>query len=124
MHLQSEIPDFYTRYLATVEADLGVLVTFSVRKDKYEEYSPDIESMVGSLKVFRKPGALNQDGAPVMGAGSAASETPDPGLLFPETKTSGKKSGSKNVDSMAEGLLVVIGILAAVGYILWRRKKS
>ncbi|RYZ93850.1 MAG: hypothetical protein EOP11_27220, partial [Proteobacteria bacterium] len=40
LHLQSEIPDFYTRYLATVEQDLGILVTFSVRKDKYEEYAP------------------------------------------------------------------------------------
>ena len=32
LHLQSEIPDFFTRYLATVEADLGMLITFSVRK--------------------------------------------------------------------------------------------
>ena len=58
LHLQGELPDFFTRYLATVEADLGILATFSVRKDKFTEYTQDIENMVKSLKAFRTPGPL------------------------------------------------------------------
>src|SRR4051794_34790223 len=34
LHLESEIPGFYTRYLATVKQDIGVLVTYSINKNK------------------------------------------------------------------------------------------
>ena len=88
LHLQSEIPDFYTRYLATVEADLGILVTFSVRKDKYEEYAPDIENMVKSLRAFRKPGALNE------GGGGGADIKSAEGMLFPNAGQ-GQNRGKK-----------------------------
>ncbi|MEW6056860.1 MAG: hypothetical protein AB1540_09615 [Bdellovibrionota bacterium] len=57
LHLESEIPGFYTRYLATVKQDIGVLVTYSINKNKYQEYSTQFEDMVKSLKVFRKPGS-------------------------------------------------------------------
>ena len=35
LHLASEVPGFYTRYLATVKAGIGVAVTFSVTKSMY-----------------------------------------------------------------------------------------
>ena len=59
LHLESEIPGFYTRYLATVTDGIGVLVTYSVNKNKYQEYAPIFESMVNSLKAFRHEGGLN-----------------------------------------------------------------
>jgi hypothetical protein len=54
LHLASEVPGFYTRYLATVKEDLGVAVTFSVGKDLYSAYQPVIDKMVASLRVFRQ----------------------------------------------------------------------
>jgi len=59
LHLDSEIPGFYTRYLATIKKDIGVLVTYSINKDKYRLYLNDFETMVKTLKVFRKTGGLN-----------------------------------------------------------------
>lgn len=59
LHLESEIPGFYTRYLATVKQDIGVLVTYSINKAKYQEYLNDFETMVKTMKVFRKPGGIN-----------------------------------------------------------------
>jgi hypothetical protein len=59
LHLESEIPGFYTRYLATVKDGIGVLVTYSVNKNKYQEYAPQFEEMVKSLKVIRREGGLN-----------------------------------------------------------------
>src|SRR6478672_2022415 len=59
LHLESEIPGFYTRYLATVKQDIGVLVTYSINKTKYQQYLEDFDNMVKTLKVFRKPGAVN-----------------------------------------------------------------
>lgn len=54
LHLASEIPGFYTRYLATVKEDLGVAVTFSVSKDQYAAYQPIIDKLVSTLRVFRQ----------------------------------------------------------------------
>ena len=54
LHLASEVPGFYTRYLATVKADLGVAVTFSVGKDHYAAYQSIFDNIVASLRVFRQ----------------------------------------------------------------------
>ncbi len=59
LHLESEIPGFYTRYLATVKQDIGVLVTYSINKNKYQQYLSEFENMVKTLKVFRKTGGIN-----------------------------------------------------------------
>ena len=59
LHLESEISGFYTRYLATVKDGIGVLVTYSVNKNKYQEYSAMFDAMVKSLKAFRRDGGLN-----------------------------------------------------------------
>ncbi len=59
LHMESEVPGFYTRYIATVTDGIGVLVTYSVNKGKYPEYTPMFEEMVKSLKAFRKDGGLN-----------------------------------------------------------------
>ncbi len=59
LHLESEIPGFYTRYLATVKTDIGVLVTYSINKTKYQQYLEDMDNLVRTLKVFRKVGGIN-----------------------------------------------------------------
>ncbi|MBS1959940.1 MAG: hypothetical protein JST80_10740 [Bdellovibrionales bacterium] len=59
LHLESEIPGFYTRYLATVKDGIGILVTYSVNKNKYQDYNTMFDTMVKSLKAFRREGGLN-----------------------------------------------------------------
>jgi hypothetical protein len=120
LHLQSEIPDFYTRYLATVESDLGILVTFSVRKDKYEEYAPQIEAMVKSLRAFRKQGEIN--------AGGGGGPIGDPNAALFPTDGGGeggvkKKAAEGGGDS---GLLVLLLLVAAggVGFVIWKKKQK
>jgi len=54
LHLASEVPGFYTRYVATVKEDLGVAVTFSVAKDLYSAYQPIMDKLIASLRVFRQ----------------------------------------------------------------------
>ncbi|MFN8369241.1 MAG: hypothetical protein U0T83_01315 [Bacteriovoracaceae bacterium] len=54
LHLASEVPGFYTRYLATVKSDLGIAVTFSVAKDLYETYQPVFDKVVATLRVIRQ----------------------------------------------------------------------
>ena len=52
LHLASEVPGFYTRYLATVKEDLGVAVTFSVAKDFYASYQPVFDKNRSNSKGF------------------------------------------------------------------------
>jgi hypothetical protein len=54
LHLASEVPGFYTRYLATVKEDLGVAITFSVVNTKYASYKGIFDNIVKSIKVFRQ----------------------------------------------------------------------
>lgn len=54
LHLASEVPGFYTRYLATVKEDLGVAVTLSVSKDLYGSYQGVFDKIVSTLRVFRQ----------------------------------------------------------------------
>lgn len=61
LHMASEVPGFYTRYLATVKEDLGVAVTFSVSKDHYEAYKGVFDRVIATLRVFRQKNAGNNN---------------------------------------------------------------
>jgi hypothetical protein len=50
-HLGSEIPSYYTRYLATVKDRLAILVTFSAHQTQYTKYTGDFIKAIQSLKV-------------------------------------------------------------------------
>jgi LPXTG-motif cell wall-anchored protein len=47
----SEVPGFITRYLATVQKGVGIVVTFSAHKSKFSQYSSDFYQMINSLRI-------------------------------------------------------------------------
>ena len=51
-HLSSEIPHYYTRYLATTKKSVAVLVTFSARKSVFTKYSYAFIRAINSLQVI------------------------------------------------------------------------
>jgi hypothetical protein len=125
LHLESELPGFYTRYLATVKQDIGVLVTFSINKDKYSQYQADAETMVNTLKVFRKAGGINA--APQGTSLFANTNIPaniESNSVFPtQPATSDSKARSeKQGEELPTGLLVLGA--AVVLYLIWRRRQS
>jgi hypothetical protein len=120
LHMASEIPDFYTRYLATVKNDIGVLVTYSINKNKYAEYQPQFENMVNTLKVFRKPGAPLNGGTNLFGINVPK---PDDTTVF----NSNLIPGGENKPKKAKDDLPIEYIMAGVvlvAFIIWRRKKA
>lgn len=54
LHLASEVPGFYTRYLATVKSDIGVAITFSVTKSLYNAYKGIFDNVIASIRIFRQ----------------------------------------------------------------------
>ena len=86
LHLESEIPGFYTRYLATVKQDIGILITYSINRAKYQEYINDFDNLAKTLKVFRKTGGINAAPQnvslfqnPAIPSGAGSNETIFPG---------------------------------------------
>ena len=131
LHLESEIPGFYTRYLATVKQDIGVLVTYSINKTKYQQYFGDFENMVKTLKVFRKTGGINvapQTGNLFQGPQITANVTGD--SVFPGTQIQGGAPEAQNHDSAkSKGKLplplpVLILLVGAAIILLFLRKKK
>ncbi len=124
LHLASEVPGFYTRYLATVKDSLGIAVTFSVAKDHYDAYQDIFEKVIATLKVFdqkageagkwtqKKADESNLDGTAVVGDTSG---NPDIGKQ--------KKGGGGGADATTESLMLIVG-LAVVGFIIMRMKKK
>lgn len=128
LHLEAEVPGFYTRYLATVEQDIGVLVTYSVSKSKYQDYLGGFDGLVTSLKVFRKPGGVNTNAAESIFQRSKLPGTFTGPAVFSErpdhaTPAGSVKTAKASKDGGTLSLLLLIGA-GFVGYLWWRRRRG
>jgi len=123
LHLASEVPGFYTRYLATVKDNLGIAVTFSVAKDHYDAYQDIFEKVVATLRVFDNKAAGNSQWKEKKGEDLAESTT-----MVGDTNTNPniavqKKGGQGGGDSTTESILIIVAV-AAVGFIVMKMKKK
>lgn len=124
LHLASEVPGFYTRYLATVKDSLGIAVTFSVAKDHYDSYQEIFEKIIATLKVFDQKAASGE----TWKAKSAEGDLIGDGTYIPDQGTQAdigmqKKASGKGGDDSTE---TIIGLLlaAAVVFFLIKMKKK
>lgn len=124
LHLASEVPGFYTRYLATVKDTLGIAVTFSVAKDHYDAYQDIFEKVVATLKVFDNKAAGNQNWTQKKGEGDLADSTTVVGdtNTNPDIKAQ-KKGNAGGGDSTTDSILMIVAI-AVVGFIIFKMKKK
>ena len=51
----SELPTYYTYYLATVTSHIGMLVTFSAAASVYQQRRAVLQQMLESLVVYQRP---------------------------------------------------------------------
>lgn len=124
MHMASEVPGFFTRYLATVKEDLGIAVTFSVSKVHYNDYKNIFDKIVQTLRVFRQRNVdmsgyklkTGEEENLLDGSDFIATNVDRFGIDY--QKKSKKKKGGGNSDMMMIGLLVA----AAAGFIILKKK--
>ena len=126
LHLASEVPGFYTRYLATTKGDLGIAVTFSVSKDHYSSYQQLFQKVIESMRVFAiTKGQI----AKTMGIRKGSKDLlssfellDSAGLAAPRVVSKGQ---SQKKDNQGGDFLFYILLLAAgVGFIIYKKKKS
>ena len=124
LHLASEVPGFYTRYLATVKDTLGIAVTFSVAKDHYDSYQDIFEKIIATLKVFDQRSASGGTWKPKGQEGDLIGE----GTYIPDQSQNpdiGMQKKGKG-DSSDEETTTLIGIIlvAAVAFFLIKMRKK
>jgi hypothetical protein len=124
LHLESELPGFYTRYVATVKQDIGVLVTFSINKDKYSQYLSDCENMVNTLKVFRKAGGINANPGTIFANTNIPAKIEDTSVFpsQPKIDTSDEKPKTAPNEELPMGL--ILGAAGLIAFIIWRSRQN
>lgn len=129
LHLSSEVPGFFTRYLATVKGELGVAVTFSVAKEHYQTYKPIFDKIIETMQVFSRI-KNNADGLKLAGNKSEAVPGASGDFLDNEAglndigvggqRQKGKGSGG---DDMTLYLIIAL-VVGAGAFIAKNRKKK
>ena len=126
LHLESEIPGFYTRYLATVKADIGVLVTYSINKAKYQNYLNDFEAMVEARSRCSASRESRSNAGPPSKNLFDQAQIPtgmSESTVFPGNIAGGAEE--KPRPKQDNSLFLIIGAGAAVLlFVLWRRKRG
>lgn len=127
LHLASEVPGFYTRYMATVKADLGIAVTFSVAKDHYDAYQDLFDKIIQTLKVFRQksvnPSDFGLAGGQKSGDVLDRVEIPDNDRLYGIENQRKKKSGSGGTSATDYLIYALLGGGAVFALAKMRKKK-
>lgn len=128
MHLASEVPSYYTRYLATTKDKIAILVTFSAHRLHYTKYSSDFFRAIESLRVVASKSLLNGQGtggagfgpgSEVLGVGAQGVGLADMQELPEEGSNSG---GFGDMATSILGLAVLIGAVGA--YLLLKKGKK
>jgi hypothetical protein len=127
LQLNSEVPDYYTRYAATVKDNLGILVTFSAHQLVYTKYSNDFFNAILSLRVVADRnslgGAGDSGGAGMLKPGS---ELLGPGQMggFPQDFGADMPSDQNAKVGASVILAIVLLVVAGAIYIILKRRKK
>ncbi len=126
LHLASEVPGFYTRYLATVKEDLGVAVTFSVTKDLYNVYQGIFDNVVATLRVFRQK-KQNLASNKLANRGNNDSNFDD--AVFVDSGENfniaqGKAKKGKSGGGSDNSMLMLLGLIGLIIFIFLKLKKK
>lgn len=122
LHMASEIPGFYTRYLATIKEDLAVAVTFSASKDHFKLYNPVFDKVIESLRVFRPVTLKEYKQVAKIGNSKKTEDSVymPLGLDIPSPSNQGKTKSSGGDDFI---FFLLLGG-AVVGYIVMKKLKG
>lgn len=127
LHMASEIPGFYTRYMATVKEDLGVVVTFSVSRDAYTTYKTVFDKIIASIRVFRQASKnvkVNIGQGSGINSGNDSIFVPEDATdLMPSQGKKTKKAKKEDGEEMDSSLiLIAVGVAVVLFFVLRRRK--
>jgi hypothetical protein len=124
MQFASELPNYFTRYLATVKGRIAILVTFSSHKLHYTKYSNDFFKAIMSLRVVASQNLLANN-RPILRPGGGETMgingTNLPMVEFEE----GMPSEEDNRGSSSRSTIFLLAIIiAALGIYLYIKNRK
>ena len=118
MHLGSEIPHYYTRYLTTIKGNIAILVTFSAHKRFYTKYSNQFFSGIKSLKIKASEVAKVKKEE----LGNKTLSFP---MDIPDELVSQESNTQQAQEQDPSSLFFILSLItAALGVFIWTRKKK
>ncbi len=129
LHRDSEVKNYFTRYLATIKDQIAILVTFSAHNKYYAKHSGHFMNTIKSLRVIASKDLLSRpDLGPIRGAGETlgagiGQAMPADLLGADDTGSESKKGFLKNETLMGLGILI-LAILLYIGYKVYSKKNE
>ncbi len=130
LQISSEVPNYFTRYLATIKDHIAILVTLSAHKDFYTRYSNEFYKSVMSLRVIATSNLAGQGGAGggSLRPGGESLGAPISGAMPGDMvgMPGSQEKGSSGSGQKTTTLLLSLGlILAAIaGYVFMKMRKK
>ena len=133
LQVNSELPGFWSRYIATVQNKLAILITYVVSEENYQRLAPQFERMVASLRPnaeFDLNIASKQGDAPLPGAdklGPLQANILKERLRPASTSLkANEESAPEESDESSPWTLVgaLVFLVAAVAWVVKRRRKK
>ncbi|PWU12812.1 MAG: hypothetical protein C5B49_15745 [Bdellovibrio sp.] len=119
LHMGSEVPSYFTRYLTAIKNKIAVLITFSAHRDKYTNYTSAFFKAVQSLRVTA---SANMDSNPQLGPLHGPNEMLGqgiqgamPGDLNVDADRGPDPLGGRSSGSSLKTILLMIALLLAAG---------
>ena len=128
LHQDSEVQNYFTRYMATIKDEIAILVTFSAHNKLYSKHSSNFEKTIQSLRVTATKDLLNRpDLGPLRGAGEIlgagiGSAMPSDLLAAPDDVGMNKKGLLQNKTVLGAGLLILALLIYILAKILTKKK--
>jgi hypothetical protein len=125
LHLASEVPGFYTRYLATVKDNLGIAITFSVAKDHYDAYQDIFDKIIATIRVFDQKTAgqgnwtKKKEEGDLVGDSAVIPEM-NQGMDMAQKKKATSSGGLGDNETM---MIVGVAVVALLIYLKKKKKK-
>lgn len=123
LHSNSEVQNYYTRYLATIKDKIAILVTFSAHSKYYAKHSTHFMKTIQSLRVIAAKDLTSRpESGPLRGSnerlGDAVTSAIPADLLTSEDGLdNASRGGKKGLLQNNMFLALILIILAIIGYV-------
>ncbi len=127
LHRDSEVRNYFTRYLATIKDNIAVLVTFSAHNKSYAKYNSDFTNTIRSLKVIADKNLIPSTGT---GIRQGTAEIFGNNLNQPGLETSLLESDKETTKPFLKNeklmgfLLLILAILFYVGFKIYQKREK
>ena len=120
LHNGSEVPNYFTRYLATIKNKIAVLVTFSAHEKFYSKYSTMFHNAIMSMRVIASQNITSRpESGPLRPGSETIGQTINSAMPADMYSSKGDSKGGNG--TLMIGLLLIL--IAGLGYYIYKKKK-